>query len=342
MTALNEYQRIEAAGLWRASEEAQRIDVIASIGDATLVITDMQDRALTHWSLPAVMRANPGERPAIYHPDGDPAETLELGEDEADMIDAIEKLRTTIEKRRPHPGRLRLIIMLGLLTLVLGAAVFWLPGTLRQHAATVVPDVKRAEIGASLFTHVTRMTGPPCRDPQGEAALAALSARVPGPEGETGQLMVIRDGMNGTIHLPGGTILINRALIEDYDEPDVVAGYVLAERLRTAESDPLVELLSASPLWSSFKLLTTGDIPEATLEAYAETLITTPSKPMADEALLQGFETASLRSTPYAYAVDISGETTLPLIEADPFAAASPEPVMNDADWLRLQSICGG
>ena len=56
---------------------------------------------------------------------------------------------------------------------------------------------------------------------------------------------------------------------------------------------------------------------------------------------LARFEAASLRSTPYAYAVDITGERTLGLIEADPFAASAPDPVMNDSDWLRLQAICG-
>ena len=76
MTALDKYQRIEASGLWRPAGEAQRMDVIASIGDATLLISDMQDRPLTHWSLAAGVRAYPGKRPASYHPAGDESETL--------------------------------------------------------------------------------------------------------------------------------------------------------------------------------------------------------------------------------------------------------------------------
>jgi hypothetical protein len=50
---------------------------------------------------------------------------------------------------------------------------------------------------------------------------------------------------------------------------------------------------------------------------------------------------ANLRTTPYAYAVDITGETTLQLIEADPMSGKETRPVLSDADWLRLQGICG-
>ena len=340
MTALDKYQRIEAAGLWRSSGEAQRGDVIASIGDATLVISDLQDRALTHWSLAAVVRANPGKRPAIYHPAGDDSETLELSGDEADMIDAIEKLRSVIERRRPHPGRLRFVIIAVLCVALTAGALFWLPDAVRQHTVSIVPEVKRAEIGAALFEQVQRVTGPPCNAPEGQDVLMRLAMRLPG-DPTPGQLHVLRDGVSHAAHLPGGEILINSNLVEDYTEPDVVAGFVVAERLRAEARDPLIDLLEASPIWSSFRLLTTGALSEGTLEAYAETLLTADKRPLSDEVLLQGFEAASLRATPYAYAVDITGEKTLSLIEADPFATSPPAPVMNDADWLQLQAICG-
>ncbi|MEM6589847.1 MAG: hypothetical protein AAF641_15470 [Pseudomonadota bacterium] len=336
MTALEEYQRLEASGLWRASPDAHRVDVVASIGDATLVISDMQDRALTHWSLAAVVRANPGKRPAIYHPAGDEGETLEFPGDEAEMIDAIEKLRNAIERRRPHPGRLRFFIVLLFCLAVAAGAIFWLPGAVRQYTVSIVPDVKRAEIGADLLEQLQRVTGPPCNAPDGRRALDRLATRLPGE----GQLYVTRDGVNKTAHLPGGTILIQRNLVEDFMEPDVVAGFVVAERLRMDTHDPLAQLLEAAPIWSSFRLLTTGAIGDGTLSDYAETLLTADRPTVPDADLLSRFEAADLRSTPYAYAVDITGEKTLGLIEADPFATSAPDPVMNDADWLRLQAIC--
>ena len=56
MTALSKYDRLEATGLWRATRDTQRREVFVSIGDATLVISDLTDRAVAHWSIAAVER----------------------------------------------------------------------------------------------------------------------------------------------------------------------------------------------------------------------------------------------------------------------------------------------
>jgi hypothetical protein len=341
MTALSEYQRLEASGLWRASPEDQRSDVIVSIGDATLIISSLRESPLAHWSLAAIHRANPGRLPAIYHPDGDPGETLELAEDEHMMIDAIERLRAAVERRRPHPGRLRLVMLVLSFLAVAGLAVFWLPGAARHHALTVVPDVKRTQIGTDLMAQLQAVTGPVCRNGEGRAALTRLARRLPAPRGP-GRLDVVRGGVRTTINLPGGTILINRTLVEDHEEPDVVAGYIVAERLRAQLTDPLDDLLDHAGFWATFRLLTTGQIDPETLDDYAQHLLTSPRRQPQADALLDAFEAWRVRSTPYAYAVDISGESTLALIEADPFAAKAPEPLLSDADWLRLQGICGG
>lgn len=66
-----------------------------------------------------------------------------------------------------------------------------------------------------------------------------------------------------------------------------------------------------------------------------------PRPQVPDEALLAEFARAALPSSPYAYALDITGETVLGLIEADPMAGRTLEPVLNDRDWVQLQNICG-
>lgn len=89
-------------------------------------------------------------------------------------------------------------------------------------------------------------------------------------------------------------------------------------------------------------MLTTGALKPEMLQDYARHLLTAPRLPLPDDRLLEGFKTWAVRASPYAYAVDISGETTLGLIEADPFGPGGSEPVLSDADWVRLQGICGG
>lgn len=341
MTALSEYERLEASGIWRASPDSQRVDVYVSLGDATLTILDRREQPLTHWSLAAISRVNPGKRPALYHPDGDPGEVLELGDDAVEVIDAIEKLRAAVERARPHPGRLRLVIFLGSLAAVGALATLWLPGAVREHATRVLPDVKREDIGQSLRRHIERVTGPPCNGPEGRGALAELARRLPA-EDDPGTLDVMRNGVKGAVALPGKTILLGRSLVEDYEEPDVLAGYIVAQRLRASLYDPIDDLLQFAGTWDGIRLLTTGELPEEVLADYAQHLLTRAQAPLPDETMLNGFRAWSVRSTPYAYAVDVTGESTLGLIEADPFATEVPPPILSDADWLRLQGICGG
>jgi hypothetical protein len=341
MTALSAYDRLEATGLWRASPHDQRREVIVSIGEATLTISDPNDKALAHWSIPAVARANPGKTPAIFHPDGDTGEILELGVNETEMIDAIETLRNAVERARPHPGRLRFISLVFSILAVIALCLFWLPGAVLDHTVSVVPKVKRQEVGVALLDRIRRVAGRPCDDAQALPALNRLSARLPSPAGPA-RLIALRSGVQEAAHLPGGIILLNRALFEDYEEPDVAAGYVIAEHLRAELKDPLRRLLEEAGLIATIRLLTTGELSDATLKSYSESLLSNPPEALDDATLLAGFRAWSVRASPYAYARDITGEATIGLIEADPFAAQASDPLIPDADWLQLQNICGG
>ncbi|MDF1804540.1 hypothetical protein [Thalassovita sp.] len=342
MTALQKYQRIEASGLWRPGPDAQRREVIVSIGDATLVVTDMKEQPLAHWSLAAIERANPGELPAVYHPDGDPDETLELTEDEAEMIGAIEKLRQAIDRGRPKPGRLRLLILGGVVASVTALSVFWLPGAMVNHAVTVVPHSKRVDLGERLLTHTQRVTGQACATPAASTALESLSRRVTLPDGQVSRIVVMRSGVSETVLLPGRILLISRRLIEEYEDPGVAAGFVVAELIRAQANDPLKQLLTDGGFTETLRLLTTGTLPDETLAAYTETVLAQPRSPITDADLLTGFAAAKLSSTPYAYALDVSGEETLGLIEADPMRGQTVPEILSDADWVRLQEICNG
>lgn len=338
MTALTRYQRLEAPGLWRAAPGDQRRDVVVSIGDATLTISDLNDRALTHWSLPAVHRLNPRERPAHFAPSDAPDEGEALEIADADMIEAIETVRRAIEKSRPRPGRLRLVITLATVAVVAALALVWLPGALTRHTVSVLPDVTRAVVGERLLTRVRRVAGTPCAGTLGNRALGRLGTRVLGTSKP--KLYVVSAGVANAGHLPGGIILLNRALVEDFEEPDVAAGFILAESTRARASDPMLELLDHAGLMATAKLLTTGTLADAVLDAYAERLLTAPPVPLDTATLVARFAEARVRTTPYAFALDQTGETTLALIEADPVPMAEAEPLLADADWVSLQGIC--
>lgn len=344
MTALSEYDRLESSGLWRAPPEddnpdadAKRREVIVSFGNATIVLSDRNDKPLAHWAMPAIRRQNPTERPAIYSPDKDAVETLEI--EDGDMIDAIEKIRTAIERQRPKPGRLRWWILGGFVSATVALAVFWLPDAIVRHTVSVLPDAKRLEIGQSLMANIKRVSGQACSTPYGTRALNALAVRL--SDDTTPKLIVLPSGVTSATHLPGGFILLNHELFEDFEEPDVAAGYIIAEQLRAQKTDPVEPLLRSSGLRATFTLLTTGTISDAALASYAEHLLTTAPTTLDTQELLTKFLAANTRSTPYAYGVDTTGETTIDLIEADPFSVDPATPLLTDGQWINLQSICG-
>jgi len=338
MTALTEFSRLESGGLWRVDPDAQRREVTVALGEATLVISDTAGRALTHWSLPAVHRLNVGERPAVFTPASDAIETLEISDDI--MIDAMEKVRKTVKRRRSKPGRLRNAGLLALFAGIVALGVFWLPDALIDEAQSVVPPVKRSEIGATLLGHIQRVTGQTCRSTLGAQALATLHRDALGPDAG-GQVVVVPSGPETAVYLPGGLIVINRDLIEDTDDARVVAGHIVAAAAGRRVQDPLVGLLQEAGIGATFTLLTTGDLEDVTLRDYAETLFANPPARPADDVLLPMFADAQIPSTPYAYAIDVTGETTLGLIEGDPMENLQSRTLLSDAEWISLQGICG-
>ncbi|TMV09671.1 hypothetical protein FGK63_00960 [Ruegeria sediminis] len=337
MTALKQYERIEATGLWRSSPEEQRREVVVSIGEATLTISDFNDRALTHWSLAALERQNPGEYPAIFNPDGDPGETLELAETETTMLEAIDRLQRAIERSRPHPGRLRWLSVAGVVAAVAALMIFWLPGALQRHVVAVVPAIKRLDIGNAILRRIERVSGRSCTSEDAQPVLDRLAQR-------TGvrKIVILPAGVADSLILPGRIVLLNRTLIEDHEDPAVAAGFVLAERARAQSKDPLAALLDRAGPSASFRLLTTGELTKETMDQYGERIMAEPRPEIDDQDLLAVFGQAALPSTPYAYAIDITGESTIGLIEADPMAGRELEQILPDRDWVVLQSICGG
>jgi hypothetical protein len=121
----------------------------------------------------------------------------------------------------------------------------------------------------------------------------------------------------------------------------VLAGHVLAARVRAAAEPPLALLLRNAGTVATLRLLTTGELPADVLPGHAEALLVAAPSPVATEPLLAAFAAARVSTAPYAFARDVTGETMLPLIEGDPMRGMAPEPVLPDGEWVALQGICG-
>ncbi|EKX57056.1 hypothetical protein D516_1955 [Rhodobacter sp. AKP1] len=337
MTALKKYQKLECTGLWRSAPDAQRREVVVNFGEASLTMSDpATELALSHWSLPAVERLNPGEQPALYAPGEDSDETLEI--EDGDMIAALGTVREALGSTRPRPGRLRGSVLGGLAVVLLCLGIFWLPGALVEHTAAVVPPATRAEIGRLALADMIRVTGKPCAAPLGRRAADRLARRLFGNERMT--ILVVREGVRRPVHLPNRQIIFPRAMVEAADGPEVLAGYALAEQLRARLQDPLIPVLEHAGLAATFRLLATGELPQDSVDGYAAQLLQATPALLTDEALATRFGEAGVSATPYAFAVDPTGESMLGLVEADELGGSEDKPVLTDEDWVSLQGIC--
>lgn len=329
-TALDQFQRLETIGLWRADAEAQRREVVVAFGAATLVISEGTGRVLAHWSLPAVVRLNPGEEPALFAPDGDGSETLEI--EDALMVEAISRVQTAVAAAMPRPRRLRRAVIAGIV-LAIAAAALSLPQMARKQALALVPQATRQEIGATLLGLMSRETGAACRAPAGVAALERLVRRLYGP-GSRLSIAVLPGEMAGMVILPGRILVVPRSALSMSDDPLVFAGGIVAARAGAGGGarDPLAPVLEGAGLRATVSLLATGTIPARNLEAHAHELLH-EGQPLADdEALARAFDATGVSPAAWARATGHSfeGET------------GENAPVMPDSDWISLQSICAG
>ncbi|WBU59407.1 hypothetical protein [Paracoccus albus] len=340
-TALKQFQRLEAPGSWRSSPDEQLREVIVSIGEATLILSDPKsDEPLTHWSLPAVERTNPSLTPAIYTPaagaDDERRETLEI--EEPLMIEAISRVQAAIAARRPHPGRLRNRLTLLAFVIMVVAALIWVVPALRDHAAKITPQAERERIGQAILADMVRSTGQPCREPAGEQVLTTLAQRVPMPDGT--RIVVLPDGPGGAIVLPGNLTVIDSALITGEDGPEAAAGHLLTAALAARQVEPMHLVMQRQGFLDVLGLLTRGSLPAESLQGFGGDLLASPPPAPDDQTLLAGFANARIPSTPYAETLGEAAARAVPLVEADPFRSQPYPEILDERDWVTLQQIC--
>lgn len=342
MTALERYQRLEGPGLWAADADAQRRDVVVRFGEASLVIVDdRSDMVLSHWSLAAIRRVNPGETPACFVPHDTSAprtgEVLEI--EDALLVDALDTVLTALQSpyRRRARGRRIALALAGLA--MLAAAVLGLPEILRQHTAGVVPMAKRIQIGQMIVEDM-RDSGiaRACVTPGGTAALSLLASQL----FDTPPRLLVLEARSGpgfaTTHLPGRVLLIDARLLNRLDSPDALAGHLLAEALRSAATDPLPAVLRHAGTRTTFRLLTQGEMAPQAVAGYGARLLAARPEPVDPQALQARIDRTGLDPA----ALNAGIDTPEPLPELQPPPAPRTEPLITDGDWLRIQSLCDG
>lgn len=346
MTALDQYRRLEGPGLWTASGEDQRRDVVVSFGEATLVISDSRSMiVLSHWSLPAVIRLNPGKRPALYSPEGDGGEVLELDDDW--LIDALKVVQAALSPPRSLMARLRRPIFAALSLGVLVAAALIVPPALVQHTASVVPMAKRVEL-ADRMRHDLALTGArECLSPYGGPAIASLQRRL----FQTPAQIIVMRGLPvdqpRVQHVLGRLFIVDARLLDEADSPEALAGALLLAAQRNADDDPLHPLLTYAGAVATFRLLTSAEMPANAMSGYSEAVLRASLTVPDPEDVLERFARAELSTRPLVdnpFPLDPALEQIgAALREGDPMAGEPPmSALLTDGQWVSLMNICDG
>lgn len=340
MTALTQFERLEAQGSWRETPEARLREVIVSVGEATLTLSDPKsERPLSHWSLPAVTRLNPGKLPAIYSPRADgPDETLEV--DDPLMIEAIDRVQRAVLARQAHPGRLRGGLTLLTALAMAAAAVVWLPDALTRHAANIAPPAQAFAVGNAILTDISRSTGAVCERHSGQAVLDWIAPKL---IAEDAKIRVVPSPVNGARRLPGNLYVLGNDVLLTAPGPAAAAGHLMAAEMAVSDKELLLNALEYAGTRAVLQLLTLGTLPEKAMHGYGETLLQQPAPPADRDGLLKAFREKGIPSAPYAHSLDPTGASVLDLIKEDPYRdSPPPKALLTDPQWLALQQICAG
>lgn len=327
MTAIDDLVRLESPALWRPEAGAQRREVYVAIGEAELVVQDRAGTALSHWSLPALERLNPNAMPARYAPAVGAGEELEI--EEPDMVAALDRVMSAVERGRRRPGALRRIATGLIAGVALGVAIMWLPGALRDHARKIMPAAQRTEIGQRILDELDAVAGPPCTSLTGTEALETLRGRV--LPTVPGRLVVLRDLAPPALALPGGLIALSDRVLVTQDDPDVAAGHVLSAALAARARAPVADFIDRIGLVALVRLLASSDLRDGVVTAYVERLLTAPPPRLPETELRAGFDAARLAWGPWARSIGLSAD------DASPSDMTS---ALDDPAWQALREIC--
>ncbi|MGR3542594.1 MAG: DUF7092 domain-containing protein [Hasllibacter sp.] len=334
-TALENYARLEASGLWRPGVGAQRREVIVSLGEASLILKDMADRPLSHWSLPATEIVEDEKGRLVLTAGG--GEMLEIGD--RDMIEAVIRLRRALT-HRPRQLRLGRWAAVAAALAVVAVLLSVVPDALRRDIAGTPSRERDARVTAQIADALDAR-GALCPPAAGlRRGFDALGRRMGQPSGR--QLLILRGADGGLAHLPGGAIAVPEGLLRAMPTPEALAARAVAAEgteAGNARIDEIVDRLGSPGL---LRLWTSARLPDAAAEAEAERLMTAPHRaPLSPQDLAATFEMRPWLAHDYAdsWPEGIAADLRAAAAAAGIAPQGGPS-VPSDQVWVALQEVC--
>lgn len=329
MTALETYLCLEAIGFLRERPNDTPVEVVVSLGKATLLLKDTLDRPLGHWALAGVVRLGRDEDAVIYSMTAEGSETLTIRD--KDMVEAIAALsRPALGQpepaaRRPRRrARIELPVMPILLAAAMGAAILGLPRLLQAKADQVVPPAAAAAVGDRILTELIEKRGPLCAARPGQEALARIVERL--EPATPPRIHVLDLGGVPAVLIPGDVLLIDRNLVRTASAEEIAGWSMLA-----FTRDPVRLLLAGAGTLADLRFLLTGSFPQEALDRATHLLLTPADQAQAPRVAAR-LAAARIDPAPFLAAAHLAPE---------PPATPSPPPLLDPVYRKALRTVCG-
>lgn len=371
MTALPQYDLLEAEGLYFESDTASPRSVIVKFGDASLMILDTNDMPVTHWPLATLRTVSTADDRLLLTPDRTGTERLSV--DDPTMIEALRRVCPDLDAQRTAPRNRwqPIFIRVSAVLFVAYLTIFHLfPSLAGQMAKLIPPDAESAmgeTMSGQFATLITGFDDPRfCTMPEGMRALASLTSRLEGAAGAHLPLdvKVLEHDQPNALALPGGHIILTSGLLALATSPEEVAGVLAHEIAHVVHSDPTRLTLRSTGLTGILNVVL-GDFSGARATAALANALQDDGYPAdvetaADEFAVDLLSRRGLPTIPFAKIFPKlrggivqteerlsyhAGHTDLTLraraiARADTIADKPFEPALSDQQWVALRGIC--
>ena len=259
MTAIEKYTRLEALGQWKESPDQPAREVVVSFENETLVLSNLDEKPLCHWAMAATFRISLDGSKAIYTPDTEGFETLEI--DDAQMVEAIAQVSSAAVTTTPRTPWLRWIFLLFLVTTI-AAISFAAPAIMRGQAVRMTGPESARKLGSDMISTLGVQI---CREPRADAARELFLSRV-FPDGRS--LLIVAKNQPQSGVFPGRIILIGGQTLQQLQSPEDLADLVTA--LVDESSNKVQQLFETSSVKELFVYITSGEISNSHLSTAAQ------------------------------------------------------------------------
>ena len=330
---LADFQLLECLGIWHQLPNDPGMEVVVKIDASALTLISKGNQVIVQWSCDAIRRRRQRGLPAIYSPDSEFAETLEVSDLTA--ISVLDDIIASFDEQLARSGlSLRgVAVFVAVLALIVVPAVA-LFDRIAPHVAGLVSYRQQSEIGERVFAALADERGGECRSGKGMQSISVLERRI-FPD-ERYRLRVVSDQAVRSLMLPGSIIVVGASVLEEFDGPEVVAGYALLELAAAGKSGPFDRFLSHAGIGvATYPALERG-IDDRAMIDYARSLPAENPALVDDARRLEEFARAGFSSVPFGRVAGRAG------LVADEPGGGLHEPLMTDSQWLWLRDICRG